>query len=101
MTPRGFGMGFFGRGPFDKEARINFKENWMKMSDSEKLEFMNKKMEALDSHEDHFSVKSIDARCEEWMKMTQEEKEAFINERKKTMEERIAFMGGFFNRMHQ
>jgi len=85
MTTRGFGMGFFGRHPFDKEAAKKFQEEWSKMSDSEKLDFMNKKVEHLGK--DHFSVEAIDARCEEWMKKTREEKEAFVKERKEALED--------------
>ncbi|MCL1937472.1 MAG: hypothetical protein FWF52_03635 [Candidatus Azobacteroides sp.] len=87
MTARGFGMGFFGRNLFDKEARKKFQEEWFKMSDSEKLDFMNKRVEHMGK--DHFSVEAIDARCEEWMKKTPEEKEAFIKERKEAVENRF------------
>ena len=92
MTNRGFGMGFFGRHPFDMETRKNFREEWSKMTDSEKLEFMNKRMEHCDKHEDRFSVEAIDARCEEWMKMSKEEKQVFIDERKKAFESRMQGM---------
>lgn len=101
MPTRGFGMGFFGKNPFDKDARKKFKEEWFKMSDSEKLELMNKRMEACDHHEDRFSVEAIDARCEEWMRMTDEEKRSFIDEKKKAFESRMNGMGGFFRHMHQ
>lgn len=93
MNTRGFGMGFFGRNPFDMDARKKFKEEWSKMADSEKLEFMNKRMEGFDNHEDRFSVKAIDARCEKWMNMSTEEKQAFVEERKKCFENRMH--GGF------
>lgn len=96
MTTRGFGMGFFGRNPFDKNARKKFQEDWAKMSDSEKLEFMNKRMEAFGNHEDRFSVETIDARCEEWMKMSGEEKQAFVEERKHVFENRIHGMHGCY-----
>lgn len=94
MTTRGFGLGFFGRNPFDKDARRKFQEEWSKMSDSEKLEFMNKRMEHMG--QDHFSVEAIDARCKEWMKMTQEEKQAFVDKKKQAFEERMSCMGNFF-----
>lgn len=68
----GFGMGFFGRHPFDMDARKKFREEWSKMTDSEKLECANKRMEMMG--QDHFSVETIDARCAAWMKMTPEEK---------------------------
>jgi len=91
MTTKGFGMGFFGRHPFTKEAAKKFQEEWSKMTDSEKLDFMNKKVEHIGK--DHFSVEAIDARCEEWMKKTPEEKEAFVKERKEAWEDR--FSGDF------
>ncbi|NDW17740.1 hypothetical protein D0T53_02270 [Dysgonomonas sp. 216] len=96
MMTRGFGMGFFGRNPFDKDARIKFKEEWNKMSDSEKLEFMNKRMEGFDNREDCFSVEAIDARCEKWMKMSAEEKQAFVDERKKAFENKMHAMHSHF-----
>ena len=86
MRTRGFGMGFFGGNPFDKDARKEFKESWSKMTDNEKLEFMNKRMEGLDNHEDHFSVEAIDSRCEKWMSMSSDEKQAFVDEKKKAFE---------------
>lgn len=94
MTTRGFGMGFFHKRPFDSEARKKFQEEWSKMTDSEKLEIMNKRVEHM-GH-DHFSVEAIDARCEEWMKKTPEEKQAFVDEKKKAFEERNACMHNFF-----
>lgn len=95
MTTRGFGMGF-GRNPFDKDARQKFKEEWSKMNDSEKLDFMNKRMEGMDNHEDHFSVETIDARCEKWMQMSSEEKQTFIDERKKAIESKMQAIHGCF-----
>jgi len=94
MITKGFGMGFPGRNPFDKDVRKKFKEEWSKMTDSEKLEFMNKRIEGFDKHEDHFTVEAIDARCEAWMKMSKEEKQAFIEERKKAFESRMHGMHG-------
>lgn len=94
MNARNFGMGFFGRNPFDKDARKQFKEEWSKMTDSEKLEFMNKRVEGCGNHENRFSVEAIDARCEEWMKMSAEEKQAFVDERKKAFESRMQCMHG-------
>lgn len=101
MTTRDFGIGFLGRNSFDKEARNKFKEEWLKMTDNEKLDFMNKRMENFDKHEDHFSVEAIDARCETWMKMTSEEKQAFVDERKKAFENKMNGMGGFFGRLQR
>lgn len=96
MTTRGFGMGFFGRNPFDKDARQKFKEEWSKMTDSEKLDFINKRMEDIDNHQDHFSVEAIDARCEKWMQMSRQDKQAFIDERKKAIESKMQAMHGCF-----
>ena len=96
MRTRGFGMGFFGASPFDKDARKEFKESWSKMTDSEKLELMNKRMEGLDNHEDHFSVEAIDSRCEKWMNMSSDEKQAFVDEKKKAFECRMHGMHGHF-----
>ena len=73
-------------GKSDKDARKEFKESWSKMTDSEKLEFMNKRMEGFDNHEDHFSVEAIDSRCEKWMSMSSDEKQAFVDEKKKAFE---------------
>ncbi len=98
MTTRNLGMGFFGRNPFDKEARKKFQENWSKMTDSEKLDFMNQKVEHMGK--DHFSVEAIDARCEEWTKKTPEEKQAFVDERKAAFINRRACMGEHFHGHH-
>lgn len=100
MTTKDFGMGFFGGGPHDKDARKNFREEWSKMTDSEKLEFMNKRMENFGKFEDRFSVEAIDARCEEWMKMSKEEKEAFVEEKKKAFESKMCAMHGMHG-MHR
>ena len=99
MMTRDLGMGFFGRRPFDKDGQKKFREEWMKMTDNEKLDFMNKKMEHLDH--DHFSVETIDARCAEWMKMTTEEKQAFVDDRKQAFENRMNGMCGSFGHMHR
>ena len=99
MMTRGFGMGFFGRNSFDKDVRKKFQEKWSGMTDSEKLEFMNNRIEHM-GH-DHFSVEAIDARCEEWIKMSTEEKQAFVDERKKAFESRMSGMGDFFGHMHR
>lgn len=101
MRTKGFGMGFFGRNFFDKEARKEFKEKWERMTDSEKLELINKRMEHFDKDEDFFSVEAIDSRCEKWMKMTQEEKTAFVEEKKAAIQNRMNGMGGFFNFMNR
>lgn len=94
------GSEFFGRHLFNKESRQQFKEKWNKMTDQEKIEFMNKRIEACDEHEDRFSVEAMDARCEKWMNMTTEEKEQFLNERKQAFHERSHGMHPFFRHMH-
>ena len=86
-------MGFFGRVLFDEDAKKQFLDDWSKMTDSEKLDFMNRKVERLG--QDRFSVEAMDARCEAWMEMSQEEKEVFVAERKKKFEERIHGRCGF------
>jgi len=90
-----FGMSFFGRRHFGCEERMDarkkFREEWNKMTDSEKIDFMNKKMEMMDEMEnrmkefhnkDRFTVESMDERCLEWMKKTPQEKEEFMNKRR-------------------
>ena len=97
MITKGFNMGFFGRGFFNSEARNKFREEWSKMTDSEKIDFMDKKMAAFDEHhEKKFSVEHIDAHCEEWMKKTQEEKEEFVKKMKDSFNERRNGMQHFF-----
>jgi len=100
MTTKDFGMGFFGRRPFGEDMRTKFREEWSKMTDSEKVEFVNKKMDFMDKHEDHFSVEAIDARCEAWLKMTPEEKQQFVAEKKQAFHERMACMGRGFGHHH-
>lgn len=97
MTTRNFGMGFFGR----PEDRKKFREAWSKMTDSEKLEMMNRRMEMMDNPESRFSVEALDARCEEWMKKTPEEKETFVNEWKEKVQNRKECMGAFFGGDHR
>jgi len=87
-------MGFFGKNPFDKDARKKFQEEWRKMSDNEKLDFMNKRVENMG--QDRFSVEAIDARYEKWRKMTSEEKQAFVNEKKQAFMESSSCMHEFF-----
>ncbi len=103
MMLRDFGMGFFGRMPFGSDPRKELFEKWSAMTPEEKVEFMDKRMEALNNGkreaggffgQREFTVASIDQRCEEWLKKTPEEKEAFIKERKEMMNKR--FGGGLF-----
>ncbi len=86
MMTKGFGMGFFGRIPFGTDERKEMFEKWLKMTDEEKLECMNKRMEAMNSSEREFTVEAIDKRCEEWLKKTPEEKDALLKEKKEMME---------------
>lgn len=93
MTTRSFGMGPFGRPPFDKEARKKFQEEWSKMTDEEKLNFMNRKVEQMEKG--CFSVEAIDARAEEWMKMTPEEKQEFVDKKREAFEHMHDCHAGF------
>ena len=94
-------MGFFGRKCFDNDARKEFKDKWSKMTDSEKIEFINKKMDHMDEHEDRFTVEAMDARCEKWMSLTREEKEELVREKKEAFEQRVGHFFGHHHRMHQ
>ena len=88
----GMGLGFFGRMPFAAEGRKELFEKWSKMTDAEKVEFMNKRMEAFNNEkffDERFSVTAMDKRAEEWLKKTPEEKEAFINEKKAAVKNRF------------
>lgn len=98
MTRENFGMGFFGRNPFDKEAKQKFQEKWSEMTDSEKLDFMNKKVESMGK--DHFSVEAMDEHCEKWMKKTPEEKQAFVDKRKESFLNKMACMRHFHGHNH-
>jgi len=88
MTIRDFGMGLSGRNHFGDDKRKKFYEEWIKMSDSEKIEFMNRKMEFMNngvkggygfSQNTDAIIERIDARCKDWMKKTPEEKQRQIN----------------------
>ena len=109
MGIRNFGMGFFGRTPFAmrdrKELLKELFDKWSKMTDAEKIEFMNKRMEVFNSQDQreenffdrwNFSVADMDSRAEEWLKKTPEEKEALIKERKDALKSR--FGAGLFGR---
>jgi predicted Fe-S protein YdhL (DUF1289 family) len=89
MNNKKFGMGsFHGKMPFRGE---NLGEKWLAMSDEEKKEFMEKRIEMLDnhfsekvgSHRGHkaLTVEDVNSRVEKWQKMSDEEKEAFVQER--------------------
>jgi len=106
MTTRDFGMGFFGRKGFGCDEMKNFLDEWSKMSDDERVEFINKRREQQEEHHKmhghhghghhKFSVEEMDKRCEEWMKKTPEEKEAFMTKRKEAFHNMASRMGGFF-----
>lgn len=104
MMTRGFGMWPFGRMPFGTDERKGVFEKWSKMTDEEKLECMNKRIEKMHNgdHEGHcggreFTVEAIDKHCEEWLKKTPEQKEASIKEKKEMMEK---FHNHFHNHAH-
>ena len=104
MSKENFRMGFFGRMPFTMEKRKELFEKWSTMTDAEKVEFMNKRMEDFNNRnrecenffDERFTVAGRDRRAEEWLKKTPEEKEAFINEKKAAVKDR--FNKGFFRR---
>jgi len=96
MTTRSFNMGFFGRRPFGSDERKKFYEEWSKMSDQEKLDIINKKMEFFNGDHDRFSIEKMDEFCEKWMSKTYEEKKEFVEEKKKAFHERTECMGNFF-----
>jgi len=98
MTTRDFGMGFFGRNPFDKEARKQFREKWSGLTDSEKLAFANERFGNIG--EDRFSVEKLDELCGKWMQMSGEEKQAFVDERKQAFESRGRWTRGFWGCGH-
>jgi hypothetical protein len=94
METKDFGMGFMGKGFFGEDFRKNLHEKWSKMSDSEKVEFVNKKMDFMGHGECGPSVESIDAHCDAWMKKTPEEKQEFVDGLKKSFHERMMHCGG-------
>ena len=97
MITRDFlGMGFCGGKHLTSQDRAKFFENWDKMPDSEKLEMINKRIEAFkkgkDCEKDFFSVEHFDSHCKEWMSKTPEEKNKFVEDLKKSVEERHTMM---------
>ena len=66
------GIGFLG------EEKILFREEWLKMTDNEKLAFMNKKVDNMGCGS--FSVEAINAQCEKWWMASSGEKQAFVDE---------------------
>ena len=107
MMTKDFMTGFFGRRGFGMDAHKQFCEEWSKMTDEEKLEFMNKHVNAMAEGEHggfgfsgkkEFSVENIDARCEEWLKKSPEEKTEVLKRHEEAFGERFSCMGGFFGR---
>lgn len=100
MTKDIFGRGFFGGKHFDLKNRQKFIEEWETMSDNEKLDNINKRIEAFKEGKDHergcLSVEHIDAHCEEWMNKTPEEKVQFVEYLKQKFEKHQAMMKGCF-----
>src|SRR5699024_10358607 len=82
----------FGPFHFQRGMREKFKERWAKMSDEEKLDFMNKRIEETEDDRTSLFIKMIDEKCEKWMQKSTEEKEAFINEKKGPFKKRGRFM---------
>lgn len=85
-------MGFFGRMPFGTDERTDFFEKWSTMTDEEKVDLMNKRMETMNNGgcggffgKREFTMEAVDQRCEEWLKKTAEEKGACIKERQEMM----------------
>jgi hypothetical protein len=76
---------------FRCEMREKFKEKWATMSDEEKLNFINKRMEGDEEDRTSFFVNMIDEKCKKWMHKSTEEKEAFINEKKGFFKNRRRF----------
>lgn len=109
MTTNDFGMGFFGRRTFDADTRKQFREEWSKMTDSEKIEFINQRMDALNDEgndrdgffgKEGLTIEAIDARCEEWLKKSPEEKEKQMDEWKDKLQRRKNCMENFHKHGH-
>gem|GEM_PF-4651686 len=79
-----FEIGFIGGNLFYKEKIKLFQAEWSKMTDSKKLELMNKQVECMG--DERFSVETIDAFCEEWWEKSSEEKQTFVDEWEQTVE---------------
>lgn len=75
-------------------------ENWDTMSDIEKLNMMDARMNAIKEHKEKhkkmFTVEAFDQRCANWMSKTPEEKATFVEEFKKHAEEHHGHRGGHF-----
>lgn len=82
----------FGHFPFYHGKRKKFKKKWATMSDEEKLDFMNKRIEETEEERTSFVINRINEKCETWMQKSTEEKEAFINEKRGFFKKRRHFM---------
>lgn len=61
-----------------RERQGSFKEKWAKMTDKEKLDFVNKRVEGDPCDKTSFFIKMIDQKCKRWMNKSTQEKEEFI-----------------------
>lgn len=102
MDIKDFGMDSFGRGRFGFGGKKEFFDKWSEMTSEEKVEFIDKRMEAMkEMHDMHRpSVESIDNFCNEWSKKTIDEKEEFIAKKRDAMKEMHAHMDGFRGHGH-
>lgn len=88
MRSNYFGKGgFHGEMPFGKE---NFGKKWSAMSDEEKKDFVEKRVQFLNDHFEreggHFghqplTVENVNEKIENWQKMSDEEKAEFVRKR--------------------
>ena len=84
---KGFEVGLFEIKPFDKEARKQFREEWSKMTDYERLEFMNEMMK--NEEDNSVSIEDINSFCEEWWMKSSGEKLIFVDELNRVFENKI------------
>ena len=84
MMTKDFGIGFPLRNLFMKKKIKLFQDEWSKMTDSTKLELMNKQVESMGR--ECFSVETINAFCEEWWEKSSIEKQEFVDEWEKVFD---------------
>lgn len=99
MKTKNFGREFFGMGGFTPDTGKNFREEWANMTTEEKVEFINKREEAINSKGQEmggFDADTMDKFCEEWLNKTPEEKTEFLNKRKEAFQNRSLPMFRFF-----
>ena len=95
---------FFGMHGGDKhqtrEDMMKLIENWDNLSDIEKLNMMDARVNAFkehkEKHKNFFTVEGFDQKCAEWMAKTPDEKAIYVDELKKHAEEHHAHFGGRF-----